>query len=83
MSDEHSGYIFNVTKPKKKNQGFVARLAVTPKKKDSSADLNAKIERDLGHEKAVEIAVDLLKLCGAPTDLLERVEALQPSAIEG
>lgn len=39
-------------------------------------DVAAKVQRDLGHAKAAEVAEKLLKKLGATADLLEQVRAL-------
>ena len=74
MREDHSGYIIHIKRPTK--PGYAACMAITPKRKDGVTDVAAKVQRDLGHAKAAEVAEKLLKKLGATADLLEQVRAL-------
>jgi hypothetical protein len=76
MSEEHSSYIIDIKRSTR--DGFVACLVITPKHRDGHADVSAKVERNLGHDKCVRIAYELLAACGASESLLEQVHALAP-----
>jgi hypothetical protein len=77
VSEEHSGYIIDVKKPTR--EGYVACLVITPKHRDGSTDVSAKVERNLGREKCVQIAHELLAACGASESLLAQVHSLAPN----
>ena len=77
MSEEHSGYIIDIKHPTR--EGYVACLVITPKHRDGHTDVSAKVERNLGHDKCVRIAYELLAACGASEALLAQVHALAPS----
>jgi hypothetical protein len=76
MSDEHSGFIIDIKGPTR--DGYVACLVITPKHREGYTDVSAKVERNLGHDKCVRIAHELLAKCGASEGLLAQVRALAP-----
>jgi hypothetical protein len=76
MSQDHSGYIIHIKRPTR--EGYVACLVITPKRRDGVTDVAAKVERNLGRAKAIQIAADLLSYCEAPDDLVARVHDLSP-----
>jgi hypothetical protein len=76
MSEERSSYIIDIKRPTR--DGYAACLVITPKHCEGYTDVSAKMERNLGHDKCVQIAYDLLKRCGAADDLLAQVHALAP-----
>jgi hypothetical protein len=76
MSEEHSGYVIDIKRPTR--AGYVACLVITPKHRDGNTDVSAKVERNLGREKCVKIAHELLAACGASEALLAEVHALAP-----
>jgi hypothetical protein len=76
MSEDHCGYIIDIKRPTR--EGYVACLAVTPKHRNGDADVGAKIERNLGRKKAVQIVYELLAACNASDELLDQVRTLAP-----
>lgn len=82
MSDEHSGYIWELKKPTRKGN-FVACLVFSPKGKDNRTDKAAKIERNIGRSIALQLATRLLKACDAPDELVRQVQALDGTGKAG
>lgn len=78
VSDSNSSGGFIIDIKRATREPFVACLVITPKSVDGSADLGAKVERNLGRGKAVQIAHELLAACGASDQLLAEVHALAP-----
>ena len=78
MSEDHAGFIMDIKRPTR--DGYVACLVITPKRRDGVTDAGAKVERNLGRAKAVQLAAELLGACGASADLLDQVRALSPQA---
>ena len=76
MNEQHSGYIIDIKQPI--SDRYVACLVITPKNRDGYTDVSAKLERNLGHEKAVQIAYELLAACNASESLLGQVHAMAP-----
>lgn len=76
MSEQHSSYIIDIKRPTRPE--YVACLVITPKHRNGHTDLSAKIERNLGRDKCVQIAHELLAACGASGSLLAEVHALAP-----
>ena len=76
MSEEHSSYIIDSKRPSR--EGYVACLVITPKHRDGYSDVSAKVEGNLGRDKCVQIAHELLAACGASKTLLAQVHALAP-----
>jgi hypothetical protein len=74
MDQEHFGYIFDIKQPTR--NGYSACLAITPKKRDGSSDVNAKIERNLGRDMCLQIAYELLAKCDILEDTLSRVRVI-------
>jgi hypothetical protein len=74
MSDEHSGFIWDVKHPTQ--EGYVACLVITPLHRGGGADTAAKVERNVGRSTAVQIATKLLRACNAPAELLAQVQDL-------
>lgn len=74
MSKEHSGFIIGVKQPTR--EGHVACLVITPKFKGGEADVSAKVERNLGRTKAIELSLELLVACNIPEELLVQIRAL-------
>lgn len=77
MSEQHSSYIIDIKRPTRK--GYVACLVITPKHRDGYTDVAAKVERNMGQDKCVQIAYELLKACDASEDLLAQVHSLAPN----
>ena len=80
MSQENTGFIINIKQPTRAN--YVACLVVTPKRRDGSANVDAKMERNFSITKAVQISHELLAMCGASEELLAQVHALAPEVKE-
>jgi len=80
MSDDHSGFIMDIKNPTR-DGNYVACLVITPMLK-GQADVAAKIERNMGREKCIQMAHELLSLCQAPNELLVQVHALSPDLRE-
>ena len=76
MSEQHSSYIIDIKRPTR--EGYTACLVITPKHRDGDSDVSAKVERNLGRDKCVQIAYELLTACGASADLLAQVNSLTP-----
>ena len=76
MTENHTGYIIDIKRPTR--EPYVACLVITPKHRNSKADVGAKVERNLGRAKAVQIAYELLSACNASENLLNQVHALAP-----
>ena len=76
MSEDHSGFIIDIKRPTR--DGFAACLVVTPKHRDGYTDVSAKLERNLGRAKCVQVAYELLAACDASGALLAQVHALAP-----
>lgn len=77
MSEQYAGFIIDIKRPT--NNRYAACLVVTPKSKDGYTDKDAKVERNLGHNKCIQIAYELLKACNASDDLLGKVHSLAPN----
>ena len=78
MSEEHSSFIIDIKRPT--SDGYVACLVITPKRRVGGAtDVSAKMERNLGKAKAVQLSVELLTACGASTSLLEQIRKMNPT----
>jgi hypothetical protein len=71
--EESTGYIISVKNPTSKDS--VACLVITPKHKDK-AKVKEKMERNLGREKAIQIAYKLLECCNADHRLLKQIETM-------
>jgi hypothetical protein len=73
------GFIWDLKKPTR--DGYVTCLVITPMKKDGSrgADTGNKVERNLGRDMALQMALELLEHSGAPADLIRHVEAFRES----
>jgi hypothetical protein len=80
MSEDHSGFIYDIKRPTRDADRYVACLVITPKRRDGTTDVGAKVERNIGRAKAVQIASELLETCGAPAELLAQVRALAPTS---
>lgn len=78
MSEDHSGFIIDIKRPTRDADRYVACLVITPKRRDGVTDVGAKMERNLGLAKAVEVAAELLDKCGASAELVAQVRALAP-----
>jgi hypothetical protein len=76
MSEQHSSYIIDIKRPTR--DGYAACLVITPKHREGYTDVSAKIERNMGRDKCVQVAYELLAACGASDDLLAQVNALAP-----
>ncbi len=76
MSEEHSSFIIDIKRPTR--DGYSACLVIIPKHREGYTDVSDKMERNLGHDKCVQIAYDLLKRCGATDNSLAHVHALAP-----
>lgn len=76
MGADHSGFIIDIKRPTR--ESYVTCLVITPKYRKGSADVSAKVERNLGQAKAVQVAYELLAACGASASLLSQVHALAP-----
>jgi hypothetical protein len=76
MHEDHTGFIIDIKQPTR--ESYVACLVITPKNRDGKADTNAKVERNLGRVKAVQIAYELLSACEASENLLSQVQSLAP-----
>ena len=77
MSDEHSGFIMDIKNPTREGE-YVACLVITPMLKGGQADVGAKVERNMGSSQCVQVAAELLKRLGAPSELVKEVEAMLP-----
>ena len=77
MSGQHSSYIIDIKRPTRK--GYNACLVITPKLQNGYTDVAAKVERNMGRDKCVQIAYELLKACDASEDLLAQVYSLAPN----
>jgi hypothetical protein len=69
------GFTIDLKKPYK--PGYVTCVVITPYKDDGSADVDNKLERDVGRDKALQLTADLLRYCNAPEQLIEAVRALR------
>jgi hypothetical protein len=76
MSEEHRGFVYSVKGPTRDANKYVACVVVTPYRRNGKANVGAKVQRNIGRAKAVQMAVKLLRRCDAPSALLARVEAL-------
>lgn len=74
MNEQHAGFIMNFKQPT--CDGYVACMVVTPKLKGGDANLSAKMERNLGRSKAIDLALQLLEACDAPDEILAQIRAL-------
>jgi hypothetical protein len=81
MSDEHSGFIWDVKRPTR--DGYVACLVITPLHSGGGADTASKVERNVGRSIAVQMATKLLRACDAPAELLTQVQALDETGRAG
>lgn len=77
MNEQHSSYIIDIKRPTR--NGYNACLVITPKYRNGSTDVAAKVERNMGRDKCVQIAYELLKACDASEDLLSQVHSLAPN----
>lgn len=68
--------IIDIKRPTR--EPYVACLVITPKHRDGKADASAKVERNLGRAKAIQIAYELLSACNASKNLLSQVHTLAP-----
>ena len=76
MNEDHSGFIIDIKRQTR--EPYVACLVITPKHRNGNTDVNAKVERNLGKSKAVQIAYELLAACKASDSLLSQVHSLAP-----
>ena len=75
VNKEHSGFIIDIKRPTR--DGYVACLVITPKFLDNgSADVGAKVERNLSRAKAINLAIELLTACDVSTELITKIQAL-------
>lgn len=74
MSDDHSGFIMDIKRPTRDGQ-YVACLVITPMSKNRKADVDAKVERNMGRGQCIRLVNELLKHLDAPNELLSQVEA--------
>lgn len=81
MSDDHTGFVWDIKRPTVDR--FVACLVITPLHKGGGADTAAKVERNVGRSTALQIAEQMLAACDVPADLLARVTALREAAGPG
>jgi hypothetical protein len=77
MSSKNSstGFILEVTRPAKR--GFVAGLVFSPKGPDGRIAAERKVRRDIGRNKALDLAAKLLAASGTPAELVQQVESLK------
>ena len=65
----------DIKRPTRDGQ-YVACLVITPLSKSGKADVDAKVERNMGRGQCVSLVRDLLKHLEVPNELLTQVEAL-------
>jgi hypothetical protein len=61
---------------------YAAKLVITRRNDDGSAggDPSRRIERHVTEKKALGLAIDLLRKCDVPEDVIQRLETLKLSA---
>jgi len=69
--EQNSGFIMDMKQPTR--DGYVACMVVTPKLKGGDANIPAKMKRNLGRSKAINLALQLLENCDAPDEILAQI----------
>ena len=73
MTETSAGFTVQITKPTRDPERFVACVVIYPNRGGAAA----KVQRNIGRKKAIQLVEKLLKRCDAPDELLERVRALR------